>query len=138
MVNLTKSLVRKKKPLRGYRYKYIDMGLYTKKIRVPIRLKKTSSKKTKKVAKSIFKSLTQKERKKLLERARHKCEACGKKLDFLDMHAGHKVSKSNGGGGSLRNRVCLCYTCNNNMGKQNYRQYMKFMGYKIPSYLQKK
>jgi 5-methylcytosine-specific restriction endonuclease McrA len=91
----------------------------------------------KRIARSSSKNLTQKERKKLFERGRHNCEACGKKIEFLDMHAGHKISKANGGGGSLRNRVCLCYTCNNNMGKQNYRQYMKFMGYKIPSYMQR-
>jgi 5-methylcytosine-specific restriction endonuclease McrA len=48
----------------------------------------------------------------LLERANHRCEACGKQIDYSDMQVGHKTAYSKGGGTSLRNFVCLCYKCN--------------------------
>ena len=64
----------------------------------------------------------------LLERAGHKCEACGKELDYSEMQVGHKIAASKGGSASLRNSVCLCYRCNKLQGTDSWAVFLKKMG----------
>jgi uncharacterized protein YneF (UPF0154 family) len=64
----------------------------------------------------------------LWERARHKCQACGKELDFTEMQVGHKIAASKGGSASLRNSVCLCYKCNKLQGTDSWSVFLKKMG----------
>jgi hypothetical protein len=64
----------------------------------------------------------------LWERARHKCQACGRKLDFTEMQVGHKIAASRGGSTSLRNSVCLCYKCNKLQGTDSWSVFLKKIG----------
>lgn len=52
----------------------------------------------------------------LYRRAKRKCEACGKKIDFDEMQVGHKRAYSKGGTTTLENSACLCYRCNKLQG----------------------
>jgi 5-methylcytosine-specific restriction endonuclease McrA len=69
-------------------------------------------------------TLGSRERELLWEKARHKCEACGKRVTVTAMQAGHKTAASRGGRATLRNSVCLCYDCNRKMGTMSYPKYM--------------
>jgi hypothetical protein len=73
------------------------------------------------------------ERQILWERANHKCEACGKELDFTEMQVGHKTAASRGGSATLRNCVCLCYRCNKLQGTDAWNVFLKKMGKKSES-----
>jgi len=64
----------------------------------------------------------------LYHRAKGKCEACGKKIDFSEMHAGHKNAASKGGSATLRNSVCICARCNKLQGTDSWATFMKKMG----------
>jgi len=64
----------------------------------------------------------------LYHRAKGKCEACGRKIDFSEMHSGHKNPVSKGGSTTLRNSVCLCARCNKLQGTDNWATFMKKMG----------
>jgi hypothetical protein len=64
----------------------------------------------------------------LYHRAKKKCEACGRKIDFSEMHAGHKNAASKGGGATLRNSVCICARCNKLQGADSWATFMNKMG----------
>ncbi len=66
----------------------------------------------------------------LWEKSGHKCEACGKGIDFTEMQSGHKVAASKGGTATLRNSVCLCYRCNKLQGTDSWQVFLKKMGKK--------
>jgi hypothetical protein len=67
----------------------------------------------------------------LWEKAGHRCQSCGKEIDFTEMQVGHKTAFSKGGETSLRNSVCLCYKCNKLQGTDSWQVFMKKMG-KVP------
>jgi len=77
---------------------------------------------------SVKRTLGIRDKKILWERAGHKCEACGKELDFTEMQVGHKTAASKGGRATLRNCVCLCYRCNNLQGTDSWNTFLKKMG----------
>ena len=65
--------------------------------------------------------------KKILYRnAKGRCgnPACGKKIDFDEMLAGHKIAWSKGSRTTLKNSVCLCYRCNNNQGTDSWTTFL--------------
>lgn len=64
----------------------------------------------------------------LYERAGKKCEACGKKIEFSEMQAGHKKAASKGGKATISNSVCLCYRCNKLQGTDSWATFMKKKG----------
>lgn len=66
--------------------------------------------------------------------ANKRCQnpACGKKLDFIDMQVGHKTAWSRGGKTTLRNSVCLCYTCNKLQGTDSWATFLKKRGVEDP------
>lgn len=64
----------------------------------------------------------------LYVRAKGKCEACGKKIEFHEMHAGHKNPAFKGGSATLRNTVCICASCNGLQGKDSWAVFMKKLG----------
>jgi hypothetical protein len=68
------------------------------------------------------------ERQILWERANHKCEVCGKKIDFTEIQVGHKTAYSKGGSTTLRNSACLCYRCNKLQGTDSWNTFLKKMG----------
>jgi hypothetical protein len=72
-------------------------------------------------------TLGTRDRKILWERAHHKCEACGKVLDYTEMQVGHKIPASKGGKANLKNSVCLCWRCNNNQGTDTWNVFLKKM-----------
>lgn len=76
-------------------------------------------------------TLTQTEKEILWERAGHKCECCGKEVDFIEMQAGHKIAWSKGGATTLKNSACLCFKCNRMQHTRNWKTYLKELG-KIP------
>jgi len=61
-------------------------------------------------------------------RAKKRCEACGRKIDFTEMHAAHKNPACKGGSATMRNSVCLCATCNKLQGTDNWATFIKKMG----------
>lgn len=64
----------------------------------------------------------------LYRRAKGRCEACRRKIDFDEMHSGHKNAASKGGSATLRNSVCVCARCNKLQGRDNWATFMKKMG----------
>lgn len=64
----------------------------------------------------------------LYRRAKGKCEACRRKIDFDEMHAGHKNAASKGGSATLRNSVCICARCNKLQGTDSWATFMRKMG----------
>jgi hypothetical protein len=64
----------------------------------------------------------------LFEKAGHRCEACGKELEYSEMQVGHKIAASKGGSATLRNSVCLCYRCNKLQGTDSWTVFLKKMG----------
>jgi len=64
----------------------------------------------------------------LYNRAKGKCEACGRKIGFDEMHSGHKNAASKGGSATLRNSVCICARCNKLQGTDSWATFMKKMG----------
>ena len=64
----------------------------------------------------------------LYRRAKGRCEACRRKIDFDEMHSGHKNADSKGGSATLRNSVCVCARCNKLQGTDNWATFMKKMG----------
>ncbi len=61
----------------------------------------------------------------LFERAKHKCEACKKKIDYSEMQVGHKKAYSKGGATTMANSVCLCYKCNKLQGTDSFDTLIK-------------
>jgi len=66
----------------------------------------------------------------LYQRAKGRCEGCGKKIEFSDMQSGHKNPASKGGSATLRNSVCVCYTCNKLQGTDDWATFMRKLGKK--------
>jgi len=64
----------------------------------------------------------------LYRRAKGRCEACRRKIDFDEMETGHKNATSKGGSATLRNSVCLCSRCNKLQGTDSWATFMKKMG----------
>ena len=64
----------------------------------------------------------------LYRRAKGKCEACSRKIEFDEMHAGHKNAASKGGSATLRNSVCICARCNKLQGTDSWAIFMRKMG----------
>jgi hypothetical protein len=64
----------------------------------------------------------------LYRRAKKKCEACDRRIEFDEMHAGHKNAASKGGSTTLRNSVCICARCNKLQGTDSWATFMKKMG----------
>jgi 5-methylcytosine-specific restriction endonuclease McrA len=64
----------------------------------------------------------------LYERAKGKCEACRKKIEFSEMQTGHKTAASKGGSATLRNSVCLCYKCNKLQGTDSWATFIRKIG----------
>ena len=77
-------------------------------------------------------TLGTRERQILWKRAGGKCEACSKQISYLDMQVGHKTAYSRGGSTTLRNSVCLCYTCNKLQGTDSYSTFLKKLGKSSP------
>jgi 5-methylcytosine-specific restriction endonuclease McrA len=67
----------------------------------------------------------------IYQKANHKCEACGKEIDFTEMQVGHKTAWSKGGSTTLRNSVCLCYRCNKLQGTDSWQIFMKKLGKEV-------
>ena len=78
--------------------------------------------------KSIKRTLGIRDKQILYRRAKGKCEACGRKIDFDEMHSGHKNAASKGGSATLRNSVCICARCNKLQGTDSWATFMKKMG----------
>ena len=78
-------------------------------------------------------SLGTRDRQILWERAKHKCEACGKKIDYPEMQVGHKTAYSKGGSTTFRNSVCLCYKCNKLQGTDSWSTFLRKLGKSSPS-----
>jgi hypothetical protein len=64
----------------------------------------------------------------LYRRAKGRCEACARKIEFDEMHSGHKNAASKGGSATLRNSVCICARCNKLQGTDNWVTFMRKMG----------
>ena len=71
----------------------------------------------------------------LYRKANKRCEnpACGKKIDFDEMQAGHKTKAwSRGGRTTIKDSVCLCYRCNKLMGTDSWATFLKKQGVEEP------
>lgn len=64
----------------------------------------------------------------LYRRAKEKCEGCGRKIGFDEMHSGHKNAASKGGSATFRNSVCICARCNKLQGTDSWATFMGKMG----------
>ena len=64
----------------------------------------------------------------LLNRAHHKCENCGKRIDYESMMVGHKNAWSKGGSTTLRNTVALCFKCNKLQGTDSWATFQRKQG----------
>lgn len=73
-------------------------------------------------------SLGIRDRQILYRRTKGRCEACHRKIDFDEMHAGHKNAASKGGSATIRNSVCICGRCNKLQGTDGWATFMKKMG----------
>ncbi len=77
-------------------------------------------------------SLGVRKRQILYNRAKGRCENCGKKISFSEMQAGHKNKpRSKGGKASMRNSVCVCYTCNKLQGTDSWTKFRREQGKKV-------
>ncbi|MEM3411892.1 MAG: HNH endonuclease signature motif containing protein [archaeon] len=63
----------------------------------------------------------------LYRRAKGRCEACGKKIEYDEMQVGHKKPYSKGGATTLANSACLCYRCNKLQGTDSLETLKKKM-----------
>ena len=77
-------------------------------------------------------TLGTRERQILWKKADGKCQAYGKSITYLDMQVGHKTAYSRGGSTTLRNSVCLCYTCNKLQGTDSFSKFLKKLGKSSP------
>lgn len=73
-------------------------------------------------------SLGIREKQILYDRSQHKCENCGRSIEFSDMQVGHKTAYSKGGGTTLRNSVALCYGCNKKQGTDGWEAFQRKQG----------
>ena len=63
----------------------------------------------------------------LYHKVKGKCEGCGRKIDFSEMHSAHKKAHSKGGAATLANSVCLCARCNKLQGTDTFETFKKKM-----------
>ncbi len=61
----------------------------------------------------------------LYRRAKGRCEACGKKIEFDEMQVGHRKAYSKGGATTLANAACLCYRCNKLQGTDSLETFKR-------------
>ena len=73
-------------------------------------------------------SLSERDRKILYEKADGKCQVDGKKIEYAEMQVGHKKAASKGGLATLSNSVCLCYKHNNLQGTDSWSVFLKKIG----------
>ncbi len=64
----------------------------------------------------------------LYDRAKHRCESCGKKIEFSEMQAGHNKASSKGGTITVKTAKCLCYACNKKQGTDSWSTFMRKKG----------
>jgi len=66
----------------------------------------------------------------LYARAKKHCEnpVCRKKIEYSEMQVGHKTAASKGGKATLRNSVCLCYSCNKLQGTDSWATFLRKQG----------
>ena len=79
-------------------------------------------------------TLTEREKRILYENAKGRCQnpACGKKIEYDEMVAGHKKAWSKGGSTTLVNSVCLCYRCSRKQKTDNWTTFLKKQGVEDP------
>jgi len=77
-------------------------------------------------------SLTMSEKKANWSVRPHKCEACGKRLDFTEVQFGHKQAWSKRGRTTRGNTVILCCRCNNMQSTHSFAWLLKALGKKKP------
>ena len=75
-------------------------------------------------------TLGQRDKQILWSQANHKCQNpyCprkGKHIEFNEMQIGHKTAFSRGGNTTLKNSVCLCYSCNKLQGTDSWEKFLK-------------
>ncbi len=70
-------------------------------------------------------TLSIRDRQILYRRAKGRCEACGRKIEFDEMQVGHRRAYSKGGATTLANAVCLCYRCNKLQGTDSFETLKK-------------
>ena len=65
--------------------------------------------------------------------AHFKCQNCGKHVEFVEMQVGHKTAWSRGGRTTLKNSVCLCFSCNRLQGTDSWATFQKKQGKEVVS-----
>jgi hypothetical protein len=83
-------------------------------------------------------TLTGNERQMLWTRNGGKCQGCEKEITYLDMQVGHRTAYSKGGTITLKNALCLCYTCNKMQRTLTWAQFQKKLGKEDPTEKTKK
>ncbi|MDO8531874.1 MAG: HNH endonuclease signature motif containing protein [Dehalococcoidia bacterium] len=86
---------------------------------------------------SAKRALGERDRKILYRNANKKCQnpGCRKKnseIEYDEMQVGHKTAYSKGGKTTLKNSVCLCWTCNNLQGDYSWATFLKKQGFEVP------
>jgi 5-methylcytosine-specific restriction endonuclease McrA len=72
-------------------------------------------------------TLGQRDRQILFSQAGGRCKNpyCKKKISYPEMQIGHKKAFSRGGNTTLKNSVCLCYSCNKLQGTDSWEKFLK-------------
>lgn len=70
-------------------------------------------------------SLGERDKKILYDLVKKKCENCGKEIEYKEMQSGHKKAASKKGKATLSNSVGLCWSCNNQQGKDSWETFRK-------------
>ena len=75
-------------------------------------------------------SLSKRDKEILYMNANHKCQNpyCKKKIEQREMNIGHKTAFSRGGKTTLKNAVCLCWSCNKLQGTDSWERFLKKQG----------
>jgi len=94
----------------------------------PIAFPTLGGEKTEKKGASAAKNLGERDKKILYRLAKKRCEACGKRIEYDEMQAGHKLARSKGHAATLQNSVCLCWRCNNLQGTDSWKTFMQKQG----------
>jgi hypothetical protein len=70
----------------------------------------------------------------LYRNAKKRCQnpGCRKRIEYSDMQVGHKKAWSRGGRTTLKNCLCLCYTCNKLQGTDSWEVFLRKQGVKDP------
>ena len=88
---------------------------------------------------SSKRTLGERDKKILYRKANKRCEnpACNKEIEYDEMQAGHKIAWAKGGRATLKNTVCLCWSCNNKQGTDSWATFLKKQGVKDKTSSQK-